>query len=317
MSWVGIANRTPAKAQALAEEFAIPESGSDVAAMIDALHPDFVDICTSVETHFDFVKIAADRGVPILCQKPLAPTFEASRQIVAYCAARAVPLMVNENWRWQAWHREIKTILRSGRLGKINNVLFRMRSGDGFGPDAYAQQPYFREMKRFLLLETGIHYIDTIRFLFGEPTGLACSTWRRNPHIRGEDACLLRLDFPDELTVVWDADRTAHTETVRPPANGTLFIEGSAGNLALEPDGRIRLSTRNGESLVHDYSIPAGYRGGSTIGAQRHFITQLQAGQPFETSGEAYLKTVALVFAAYASAESESSQPLPGHVSQT
>ena len=49
-----------------------------------------------------FVRLAADRRLPVICQKPLAPTLEEAERMVAACREAGVPLLVHENWRWQA-----------------------------------------------------------------------------------------------------------------------------------------------------------------------------------------------------------------------
>ncbi len=299
----GICNRTRGRAEELAARFDIPHTGEDPGAMMDALKPDFVDVCTAMETHFDMVRLAGDRGIPILCQKPIAPTREESHALVRYCADRDVPLMINDNWRWQAWYREIKQILDAGRIGRPFGAYLAMRTGDGWGPDAYARQPYFREMKRFLLLETGIHYIDTLRYLFGPVQSMYCTVRRRNPEIAGEDQALIVLNFESGVPVIWDANRAAPFPEVRSPFNGFMHIDGSEGVLHAGSDGAIEIEPRNGPRHRHDYAIPPGYRGGSVVAAQSHFIEALRSGVPFETSGHDYLATVDLVFDAYESAE--------------
>lgn len=103
VQFVGLYNRTPAKAQELAARFGIGRVSGDLRELLESTRPDFVDICTAVETHLEFVRIAADLGIPILCQKPVAPSWEESVELVDYCRARGVPLMINENWRWQCW----------------------------------------------------------------------------------------------------------------------------------------------------------------------------------------------------------------------
>ena len=48
-------------------------------------------------------------------------------------------------------------------------LTFRLRTGDGQGPDAYlSRQPYFQKMEHFLVHETAVHWIDTFRFLLGD-----------------------------------------------------------------------------------------------------------------------------------------------------
>jgi predicted dehydrogenase len=299
----GIYGRRASAAQELATRHAIGRHSDDLKALIESVRPDFADICTAVEVHAEHIRICAEAGLPILCQKPIAPTAEDARTCVETCQAAGVPMMVNDNWRWQPWYREIRRILDAGTLGAVISVYHTLRTGDGIGPQAYAAQPYFRTMPRFLLLETGIHYLDTYRFLFGEPNLLSCQIRRCNPAIAGEDAALLTLQFPSGISVTWDANRATPTERQKPPFNGTMRIEGSRGILDVDSDGRMTITRTGAAPVEHGYTIPKGYRGGSVAAALQHFVDRLHDNAPFETSGLDYLRTTRLVFAAYEAAE--------------
>ena len=66
--------------------------------------------------------------------------------------------------------------------------------------DAYlARQPFFREYPRLLIYETGVHFIDTFRFLLGEVATVVAETKRLNPAIRGEDAGQVLLEVPERV----------------------------------------------------------------------------------------------------------------------
>jgi predicted dehydrogenase len=298
---VGLVNRTLPRARELAARHHIPVVGIDLTALLGELQPDFVDICTAVETHLPLTAAAVAAGVPVLCQKPMAPTLAESRELARLAAV--VPVMINDNWRWQAWYREIRRLLDAGALGAPQSCLLALRTADGAGPEPYARQPYFRTMERFLVFETGIHYLDTLRFLFGEVTRLHCVTRRLNPVIRGEDAAVITLEFASGLTAVWDGNRVAPFPCERPPFNGFMRLDGAEATLEVDPFGRMTLTPRGGPPRPHSYTIPPGYRGGSAVAAQRHFIECLRTGTPFETSAADYLRTTELVFAAYESAE--------------
>lgn len=300
---VGLVNRTLPRAQELAARHGIRVVGTDLVALLGELQPDFVDICTAVETHLPLTAAAVAAGVPVLCQKPMAPTLAESRELADLAAAAGVPVMINDNWRWQAWYREIKRLLDAGTLGVPQGCLLALRTADGAGPEPYARQPYFRTMERFLVFETGIHYLDTMRFLFGEVERLHCVTRRLNPAIRGEDRALITLEFAGGLTAVWDGNRVAPFPYERPPFNGFMRLDGSEAALEVDPFGRMTLVPRGGAPRHHTYEIPPGYRGGSTVATQRHFVDCLHTGAPFETSAADYLRTTELVFAAYESAE--------------
>ncbi len=298
---VALYNRTLPRAQALQAEFAIEAVSDDFEKLLDSVRPDFVDICTAVETHLPLVRAVAARGLPILCQKPLSSCLSTSEELVAVCVARGVRLMANDNWRWQAWYRELKRLIDSDAIGAVWHARFVMRPGDGWGEEPYPLQPYFRDLARFVLIETGIHYLDTMRFLFGPIAGLHCVTRRRNPRIRGEDSALVTLEFASGVTAIYDADRAAVTAQVRPPVNGHVLIEGSAGNVRLDEDGAIHLVPRDGKQTRHDYAIPPGYRGGSAIAAQGHFVDCLRSGAEFETEGKDYLNVERAMEACYRS----------------
>ncbi len=71
---------------------------------------DFIDIITDVDTHAPLVELAAKHKVPVICQKPMAPTLALAE---ADGRRRASPpacrFAIHENWRWQTPIRELKT----------------------------------------------------------------------------------------------------------------------------------------------------------------------------------------------------------------
>ncbi|WP_127584641.1 Gfo/Idh/MocA family protein [Paenibacillus koleovorans] len=278
---------------------------------IERLKPDFIDICTPPDSHYAYAKLAADLGLPILCQKPIAPTMEESEALVAYCAARHVPLMINENWRWQGWYREMKRMIGVGMLGIVYHVYFAMRPGDGWGDAPYSAQPYFRRMNPFLIYETGIHWIDTFRFLLGDIHSVYSQVRTINPAIAGEDLAVVHFNFKSGAIGIYDANRTSYMEQERCDTYGYMTMEGTEGKLRLDENGRIRYTPRNGTESEHVYPIPAGWKGGGAIGAQQHFIDGLTRGEPFESSGEEYMKTVRVVYACYESAAKQRIVTIP------
>ncbi len=143
-----IYNRTEDRAQRILRDYGVPRYYGDWREMIDKEQPDFVDIITPPETHEEMCRYAAERGVHIICQKPLAPTYAESRRIVEFAASAGVRFMVHENWRWQPWYRAIKRLQRDGTIGDFTHAQFTMRMGDGWGADAYlARQPFFRDTR--------------------------------------------------------------------------------------------------------------------------------------------------------------------------
>jgi predicted dehydrogenase len=303
---VALFNPTEDRAAPLMARFGIPRYYSNWKEMIDSEAPDFVDIITPPDTHEDICRYAAERGVHIACQKPLAPTYEASRRIVELTRAAGVRFMVHENFRWQPWYRAIKQIQTEGVIGDFTHVLCSTRLGDGWGDDAYlARQPFFREYQRLLIYETGVHFIDTFRFLLGDVASVYALLRRLNPVVKGEDAGQLVLKFASGATAIWDANRYNETEAESPRYTfGTLRIDATRGHLTMDADSTIRIKPLGEPGREWDYARSnVNFAGDCVYFLQRHFVECLRNGREFDSHGEDYLKTIEVVEAAYESAQ--------------
>jgi predicted dehydrogenase len=292
----------PADVAEVARSAGVPFSGADALQAIEQTSPDFLDICTPPGTHGHYVRLAADLGIPVLCQKPLAPTLEESAALIAYCRDRGIPLFVNENWRWQPWYREIRALIGTGAIGEPYHARMVMRPGDGWGNVPYPEQPYFARMPRLLLAETGTHYIDTSRFLFGDISHVWCTTRTINPAVRGEDYAIAVLTTTNGVTVVYDANRTTYVTVTRSPAYGRMTVEGTEGSIRMDENGSLWLTRRGACEEAHRYTIPSGWKGGSAVAAQQHFVNCLRGTEKPETPAEDYLRSMAAVEACYRSA---------------
>lgn len=292
-----------------AQQYGIANTYSDYEQMLDEEKPDFVDIITRPDSHLAFVQQAADRGIPIICQKALAPTFAEAKQIVKVADSAGVPLMVHENFRFQPWYREIRRQIESGSIGyKLHSVSFTCRTGDGWQHDAYmSRQPYFREMPRLLIFETGVHFVDTFRYIAGEIDGVYASLRKLNPDIVGEDSATVMFEFGSGATGVWDANR--FNEPKSPDARftfGEALIEGNGGTIRLYGTGRLTVQRLAEPELDLDYKFERrGFAGDCVLATQQHFVDCLRDNLPFETSGREYLKSLSIVEAIYESAESK------------
>ncbi|MGH9769366.1 MAG: Gfo/Idh/MocA family protein [Blastocatellia bacterium] len=300
---IAVADAAPGRAEDFAERWQIERAYQGVAEMLERERPDFVDIVTRPDSHLDLVRLAARRGAHVICQKPMAPSWEECVAMTNECAAANVRLFIHENWRWQPWYREIKRMLDQGAAGKPFHASFVMRNSDGRGAEPYLAQPYFREMEQLLVYEMVVHFLDTFRFLLGEITSVFCRMGRVNPVIKGEDYTLIQLAFENGACGLIDANRVSGPAQ-REPISEELIIEGERGKIRLARDCRIWLDEYGDAEKPHGYAIPTeGYRGDSVRAAQRHFISCLRTGERCESEGDGYLKTVAAVFACYESAK--------------
>lgn len=291
---VGIADPAMAAAGARAAAFAIPQVYADATAMFDAADLDIVDICAPREHHAALVELAAARGLDILCQKPLATTFEDAVRLVDKLPV-GPRLMVHENWRFRAWYRQLKRWLDEGIAGGIRQVrLDFLSSGMLVGVDgrrpALVRQPFFARQQRLLVMEVLIHQLDTLRYLIGEMEVVAARLERSNDDIVAEDIAAITLRRRADGVLVQVTGNLA-THGAPPTPRDQLRILGSAGTLTLDGD---TLRSHGLAERRAQFAADATYQG-SYDAAIAHFVEALETATPFETSPADNLESLRLV----------------------
>ena len=96
---------------------AAPRAYTSAEEMLQAEELDFVDIATRSTTHLELVSMAAERGLAIICQKPMAPDWETACRMVEISESHGVRVMIHDNWRWQSWYRAAGAFIARGDIG--------------------------------------------------------------------------------------------------------------------------------------------------------------------------------------------------------
>lgn len=304
---VGVNNRTIENAKAFAQKYDIAEYGDDLEALLTKCQPDIVDVITPPETHLASVKIAAKLGIDVICQKPFGVDLAQAEEMVAIANAANIQLIVHENFRFMPWYRKVKQLLDEKVLGDVLNVTFKLRPGDGQGPEAYlARQPYFQQMPKFLVHETAIHLVDTFRYLFGEPKNVFAKLRRCNEHIKGEDAGLILFEFPNHVEAVFDGNRLLdHQATNTRRTMGELELAGTEGELRV--DGEAVITLRKFGELTRT-EIPytwqdQNFGGDCVFNTIEHIAEHYLTGSVIENQGFEYLRNIKIEQAIYQSSD--------------
>ncbi|MFS4417601.1 Gfo/Idh/MocA family protein [Maribacter sp. 2307ULW6-5] len=297
-------------------EYGIPHAHDHPEKMLLTEKPDFIDIITPPETHLNLCQLAAQNGVHIICQKPLAPSLKEATHIQKIVKDHGIRMMVHENFRFQPWHREIKRLLEEKHVGtQLHSINWQMRMGDGWQEDAYMnRQPYFREMEKLFMYETGIHLIDTLRYFGGDIDRVFAKLKRFNANIKGEDSALVLCDFNKGGSAIIDANRYNESTCKNPRLTfGKILLEGDKGSIRLYEDGRIAIQPLGQKERTHTYSFEdKNFSGDCVYATQQHFVDRLRSGAPFETNLTEYLKNMRVLETIYASNEKELPLPISG-----
>jgi predicted dehydrogenase len=121
------------------------------AGMIRAISPQILVIATHPDSHYEYCRLAADPGVPVvICEKPLADTLFAARKI----AALGITIITNHERRYSADYIKAKDILLQEKLGSLLSVRAVL---------------YMGKNKRLLdvFWHDGTHLADAVMFLTG------------------------------------------------------------------------------------------------------------------------------------------------------
>ena len=160
---VAVCDRDAGRAEATARRFGGVTPYTDATEMLRREQPDVVDVITDVNTHASFVELAADHGVAVICQKPMASDLTTAQRMVAGCRKKGVPFYIHENFRWQAPIRRLKAILDMGEIGPV----FKARVSFCSAFPVFDNQPFLAELDQFILTDIGSHVLDIVRYLFG------------------------------------------------------------------------------------------------------------------------------------------------------
>lgn len=284
---------------------------SDLETMLETTKPDLLDLIVPPAAQAAAIRTALAAGVKvIICQKPFCTSSAEAGAITAEAEAAGIPLIIHENFRWQPWYRTIKAALDAGRVGDLHQISFRFRTGDGQGPDAYAdRQPAFRDMDRLLIRETGVHWVDTFRYLLGRPRAVYAELRQMNSVIKGEDAGIVIFDHVRDgqpVRAIFDGNRHLDhaTENLR-LTFGECWVEGTEGTITLAGDGSVKL--RRFGQFETDTLLAArsykGFAGDCVYALQGHVLAAMQGERAFENTAREYLEVLEIEGAIYASAK--------------
>ena len=292
------------RAADVAARYGIGRVYDDAERMIAEVAPDLIDIVSPPDTHLPLVELAVRHRTPAITQKPLSDTFESAQSMSDIAVGGDTLVVAHENWRFKPWFREARRLLDDGFVGQAYSLTFRMRPGDGQGPSAYLdRQPYFQQMPRFLIHETGVHLIDVFRFLFGEVSAVTARLRRLNPAIAGEDSGLVLFDFQSGAAGLYDGNRLADFEADNTRLTmGEMLIEGSDGQIKLDGFGRLHVRGIGERFRPHPYDWQDRNYGGDCVYAlQRHVVDHLLRGTPVENRVSEYLRNLVVEQAIYES----------------
>jgi predicted dehydrogenase len=218
---VGIASRSLQKAQDAARAADIPKAFGSYEALLDDATIDAVYNPLPNHLHDEWTRKAAERGKHVLCEKPLTPTARETEALVAFCDARKIKLMDGFMWPHHPRTKQMKDLLASGKLGRVERVTGTFTFALPMDPANIRLQSACAGGS---LLDVGCYPVYGIRWAFGEEP---VKVWAAARH---------RFDVDVEMSAtLWFADgRLANFDCgFTHPMRQWLEIVGEKGTLTV------------------------------------------------------------------------------------
>ena len=229
---------------------------------------DVIDICAYDYLHYPIAKAAIENGKMVICEKPLADTYEQAAELAELADKCGVRATVCTNYRYMHAIRCIKHLIDSGKLGEIRHVYcsFTMDWAVNVN-DGMNWRLDHRTSPGGTLGDLGTHLIDMSRFMglaFSEVCGMSEVYGKRRPcgdgfaETESNELSLFNARFTNGALGVFEVSR------VSGGGGGMIFeLHGTAGNVRWEKRNMNDLlmpmtswryeSVNSGEILPFDY----------------------------------------------------------------
>lgn len=269
---------------------------SSLAEALERVRPELVINATPPDAHLALNEYLLRRGIPVLCEKPIADTLENALRLGEILRETGGFLMIGENYRYHPEMRAARALISSGKLGGIHHVSCRFRH---YHPD-YSMF-YHGALAHPLLEDVTVHHLDLARFLTGqEPLRVWCREAPAPYSWYGQRPASAVILTEMSGGALFHYEGTLASPESSTTWNGSWEIECDGGVVIIE-DNRVFL-LRGGQRQEIPVNAPAE---DSRIPLLREACAALREHRPGETDFADNFKTFRWMRRAIAAAQAE------------
>lgn len=261
-----------------------------------------VDVAVPPMYQRDIVEQVVESGRHVLCQKPLSDELAKAHEIVDLVEDADVAAAVNQQMRWEKSMRAVAELLEAGDLG----TPLRGKIEVNIDTD-WSAWGWMVDSPRLEVMYHSVHYLDTMRYLFGDPDTVR-STMARAPDQlpEGETRTLHVLEYADDLRASVDVNHNNWAD-----GYAEFRFEGTEGTVR----GTIGLFDNYPESGPDEFEYRAGpdaewerhhveraWFPDAFIGTMGSLLESIESGEDAPTHPSDNIETLKLVNATYRSA---------------
>lgn len=261
---------------------------------------DGVVICTANEAHVPMSLAALQRGLHVLCEKPVATTPEEAKMLAQAAGSSKGIFMAAHNQRYTLVHRKAKELLDSGVMGKV--LSFRCTLTHQ-GPEHYGfgrnRNTWYLNAKNGLgcVTDLGIHKCDVLMYLLNEPFAWV-SAYAGTLEKRDEDGNLIPV-YDNAVAIlrtpsgVMGTLNLSYTDCSGMDNATIYYCQKGVLRCQYHPDCTLEVIMENGEKIRY-YNPTSGHINSGVMDA---FVEAICSHKPSPVPAEEALRSMQVCFA--------------------
>ena len=202
---------------------------TDFNDMISNVDLDVVSICTPNGLHAENTISAAEKGINVICEKPIALDMNSAKKMLETCLKNKVNLMIILPFRKYKLIDLVKEKIKSKAFGKIHLInlnIFWSR------PQSYYDEALWRgtiNLDGGILLNQVIHYIDLLYYLFDKPLSVQ-SFNKKFRNIETDDSSVINFKWAKDIIGSVNATMLTYPKNLE----DSLSIIGEKGTIKIK-----------------------------------------------------------------------------------
>lgn len=249
------------RAEEVAQRFKVPHALSDYRELCRMKEVDLISVASPTYLHHPMVMEAVAHGKHVLCEKPMALDWRQAREMYQAAERAGVVHMIDHEFRLVPARLKMKELIDQGFLGKLQSVHISLFYGLNADP---VKRPWRwisqKDKGGGSLGALGSHYIDAMRWLFGEVSAVCGRTYTFVKSRKLADSEEWRpVDSDDVFSMMLafenGAEGVFHLSSVTQGGSGErIEAYGSEGSLYIDTEGRL-LATKKGERQLTEVPV--------------------------------------------------------------
>jgi len=299
---VGITDRNREQAERTAKEHGIGKVYDSVDELLRQLQVEIVDIAVYPAEQVAIVEQATAAGKHLLCQKPFADEYSKAVRSVELAERAKVKIAVNQQMRWDAGIRCARLLMDDNWLGTPTYASIQVHCKTD-----WSLWPWIYQGKHVEIMFHSIHYIDSLRYLLGDPDYVFTSGSRApGETTQAETKTLTTWEYASGLQVLIDvchhlARRLLRHLSIRRHRRGDQRNDWLDVQLSQGPPDTLEFMSKRNPDYWFATRLDSMWIPDAFVGPMASLMRSIENNSEPETSGRDNLRTLQVVFAQYRS----------------